>query len=112
MRTVYDALEPIVNGSATEKEKGDKYEAACVYFLKSDPFWARFFSRVGTREQVLSWEDCPVRDTKDNGIDLVAQEADSGQWVAIQCKCYDSEKQLPKGGLRLVFGLRAYTSWR
>lgn len=33
MKTVYDALDPIVNGSATTKEKGDKYEAACVYYL-------------------------------------------------------------------------------
>ena len=32
MKTVYDALDPIVNGSATTKEKGDKYEAACVYY--------------------------------------------------------------------------------
>lgn len=29
MKTVYDALDPIVNGSATTKEKSDKYEAAC-----------------------------------------------------------------------------------
>lgn len=26
MKTVYDALDPIVNGSATTKEKGDKFE--------------------------------------------------------------------------------------
>ena len=38
MKTVYDALDPIVNGSATTKEKDDKYEAACVYYLKNDPF--------------------------------------------------------------------------
>ena len=97
MKSVYDALDPIVNGSATEKEKGTKYEAACVFFLKSDPFWSQFFSRVGTLEQARSWEDCPVRDTKDIGIDLMAQIAISGEWVAIQCKCYDSDKQLPKG---------------
>ena len=29
MKIAYDALDPIVNGSATTKEKGDKYEAAC-----------------------------------------------------------------------------------
>lgn len=51
MKTVYDALDPIVNGSATTKEKGDKYEAACVYYLKNDPFYALFFSRVGTAER-------------------------------------------------------------
>lgn len=47
MKTVYDALDPIVNGSATTKEKGDKYEAACVYYLKNDPFYALFFSVSG-----------------------------------------------------------------
>lgn len=97
MKTVYDALDPIVNGSATTKEKGDKYEAACVYYLKNDPFYALFFSRVGTIAQALEWDDCPVHDTQDNGIDLMAQTAEAGEWWAIQCKCYDGEKDLPKG---------------
>lgn len=97
MKSVYDALDPIVNGSITEKEKGAKYEAACVFFLKSDPFWSKFLSRVGTLEQARSWDDCPVRDTRDVGIDLMAQVAGSGEWMAIQCKCYDSDKALPKG---------------
>lgn len=96
MKTVYDALDPIVNASISEREKGAKYEAACVWFLANDPYWASFLGRVGTLEQALSWGDCPVRDTQDTGIDLVAQDAD-GDWWAIQCKCYDSEKQLPKG---------------
>ena len=97
MKTVYDALDPIVNGSLTQREKGAKYEAACVFFLASDPFWSSYLSRVGTLEQAARWEDCPVRDTKDNGIDLMAQIATTGEWMAIQCKCYDSEKPLPKG---------------
>lgn len=97
MKTVYDALDPIVNGSATTKEKGDKYEAACVYYLKNDPFYALFFSRVGTIAQALEWDDCPVHDTQDNGIDLMAQTAEAGEWWAIQCKCYDGVKDLPKG---------------
>lgn len=96
MKTVYDALDPIVNASISEREKGAKYEAACVWFLANDPYWASFLGRVGTLEQALSWDDCPVHDTQDTGIDLVAQDAD-GDWWAIQCKCHDSEKQLPKG---------------
>ena len=96
MKTVYDALDPIVNASISEREKGAKYEAACVWYLANDPYWASLFTRVGTLEQALAWEGCPVHDTQDTGIDLVAQEAD-GAWWAIQCKCYDSEKQLPKG---------------
>ncbi len=47
MKTVYDALDPIVNGSATTKEKGDKCEAACVCYLKNDPFYALFFPVSG-----------------------------------------------------------------
>lgn len=97
MKTVYDALDPIVNGSITEKEKGTKYEAACVFFLRSDPFWSRFLARVGTLEEARAWEGCPVRDTKDVGIDLMAQIAATGEWMAIQCKCYDAGKNLPKG---------------
>lgn len=57
MKTVYDALDPIVNGSATTKGKGDKYEAACVYYLKNDPFYALFFSRVGTITQAPEWDN-------------------------------------------------------
>lgn len=108
MKTVYDALDPIVNASVTTKEKGDKYEAACVYYLKNDPFYALYFSRVGTLAQALDWEDCPVHDTQDNGIDLVAQTAEAGEWWAIQCKCYDSDKDLPKGVCDSFFAHAAY----
>lgn len=96
MKTVYDALDPIVGATISEREKGAKYEAACVWYLENDPYWATFLKRVGTLEQALAWDGCPVRDTQDTGIDLVAQDAD-GSWWAIQCKCHDSERPLPKG---------------
>ncbi|MGN8894486.1 hypothetical protein ACTQY7_03810 [Collinsella sp. LCP19S3_G12] len=57
MKTVYDALDSIVNGSATTKEKGDKYEAACIYYLKNDSFNALFFSCVGTIARALEWDN-------------------------------------------------------
>lgn len=97
MQSVYDALDPIVNSSVSEKEKGTKYEAACVWFLDNDPYWSQRLSRVGTLEEALEWEDCPIHDTQDTGIDLVAQDAGTEEWWAIQCKCYDDEKLLPKG---------------
>lgn len=97
MQSVYDALDPIVNSSVSEKEKGTKYEAACVWFLDNDPYWSQRLSRVGTLEEALEWEDCPIHDTQDTGIDLVAQDAGTEEWWAIQCKCYDDEKPLPKG---------------
>ena len=96
MKSVYDALDPIVNASISEKEKGAKYEAACVWYLRNDPFWAQRFERVGTLEEALGWEDCPVHDTQDTGIDLVAHDREDGSWWAIQCKCHDADKLLPK----------------
>lgn len=108
MKSVYDALDPIVNGSLTEKEKGTKYEAACVWYLRNDPFWAGYFSRVGTLEQALAWDDCPIHDTQDTGIDLVAQTEVGGFWCAIQCKCYDASKDLPKGVCDSFFARAAF----
>lgn len=108
MKSVYDALDPIVNSSLTAKEKGTKYESACVWYLQNDPFWANHYSRVGTLEQALSWPDCPIHDTQDTGIDLVAQTRIGGFWAAVQCKCYDAEKDLPKGVCDSYFARAAY----
>ena len=103
MQTVYDALDPIVSASISEKEKGTKFEVACVWYLVNDPYWASYFDRVGTLEQALDWDDCPVRDTHDTGIDLVAQSHEDGSWWAIQCKCHNSERQLPKSACDSFF---------
>lgn len=41
------------------------------------------------------WMDWPYRNGKiDQGIDLVAREAVSGEYCAIQCKCYDENHLL------------------
>ena len=97
-KTVYEALAPILTESQTAKEQGTKYEALCAFFLKADPFWSNFYSRVGTLEQAATWPDSPVYgQNQDIGFDLLAQTAAGGKWHAIQCKCYDPEKPLPKG---------------
>lgn len=97
-KTVYEALAPILTESQTAKEQGTKYEALCAFFLKADPFWSNFYSRVGTLEQAATWPNSPVYgQNQDIGFDLLAQTAAGGKWHAIQCKCYDPEKPLPKG---------------
>lgn len=97
MQSICGVLDPIVSSSVSEEEKGTKCEAACVWHLANDPHWFQLFSRVGTIEQALGWDDCPVHNMQDQGIDLVAQEASTMEWWATQCKCYDDEKALPKG---------------
>ena len=103
-KTVYEALAPILAESQTTREQGAKYEALCVYFLKADPFWSKYYSRVGTLEQAAAWPDSPLfGQYQDIGFDLLAQTAASGEWHAIQCKCYDPEKPLPKGACDSFF---------
>lgn len=96
MASIFDVVEKITSEAVTEKEKGTKFELTCVYFLQNDPYWASIFSRVSLLEEALKWENCPIHDTKDIGIDIVAQEKQTGAWWAIQCKCYATNSQLPK----------------
>ena len=60
-------------------------------------------------EAIWRWPDWPARaeltglDGRDIGVDLVARRT-SGEWVAIQCKCYDEGRTLPKGEIDKFLG--------
>ena len=60
-------------------------------------------------DAIWRWPDWPQReeltglDGRDIGIDLVARRT-SGEWVAIQCKCYDESRTLPKGEIDKFLG--------
>ena len=60
-------------------------------------------------DQVWRWPDWPERealtglDGRDMGVDLVARRT-SGEWVAIQCKCYDDRHTLGKGEIDKFLG--------
>lgn len=77
-------LTSIREASITEKDKGTRFELLVKRYLETDPVYRDRFS------QVWMWMDWPYRNGKiDQGIDLVAREAVSGEYCAIQCKCYD-----------------------
>ena len=60
-------------------------------------------------EHIWRWPDWPERealtglDGRDIGIDLVARRT-SGEWVAIQCKCYEESRILAKGEIDKFLG--------
>ena len=60
-------------------------------------------------EEIWRWPDWPEReeltglDGRDMGVDLVARRT-SGEWVAIQCKCYDDRHTLGKGEIDKFLG--------
>lgn len=84
MKTFQDILRDFRTGSATEREKGGKFERLMRGYLLSSPLYAK------TLKTVWMWHDFPFRSQfggSDLGIDLVAQSYEGEYW-AIQCKCY------------------------
>ena len=91
---IHDILTEIRQKSLTEKEKGTDFERLMKLWFLTDPRYANL-------QQVWLWEEFPARKDfggKDLGIDLVAR-TETGDYWAIQCKCYDEDAQISKGSV-------------
>jgi predicted helicase len=97
VKTVYDVLDTIRESSDSTHEMGFRFELATLYFLKNDPFWKQKFS------EVWMWADAPVCSGHDTGIDLVARDADTDGYWAIQCKCFAETYYLQKQDIDSFF---------
>ena len=72
-------------------ERGrEAFEPLVASVLRTD---RRFRQRFA---EVWRWNDWPDRDGTDLGIDIVARRHD-GEYVAIQCKCYQPDRSITKG---------------
>ena len=69
--------------SETNAEKGYTFERVVKNFLERDKALSAQYDEVWLWSE---WEG--NQNQHDVGIDLVARERDSGEYVAIQCKCY------------------------
>ena len=82
-------LDLIRTNSQSESDKGTRFEHLMKRYLETDPVYRDRFSHV------WRWVDWPYRGgLADQGVDLVAQEAATGDYVAIQCKCYEETHTL------------------
>jgi predicted helicase len=91
MSTLEDILDQLYFSATDERDKGDKFERLMVQFFKTDLQWSERFS------DVWMWMDWPDRrGRRDNGIDLVATDRQTGDMVAIQCKFFDPGATLYK----------------
>ena len=89
--TFNDVLNKFRAESFTQKDKGTQFERLMHSWLLSDP-------RYSMLTEVWLWEDFPSKADfggKDTGIDLVAR-TDSGDYWAIQCKCYKEDATIDK----------------
>ncbi|MFE9723494.1 restriction endonuclease [Streptomyces sp. NPDC005794] len=70
-----------------------------VQYLSTDPEWTEQFTRV------WMWSDWPgtEHDKRDTGIDLVAQDRETGGFCAIQCKFYEPQHTVHKEDIDSFF---------
>ncbi|MDX3308867.1 DEAD/DEAH box helicase family protein [Streptomyces sp. ME08-AFT2] len=90
--TVHEVLKVIRETSQDNHERGTRFEQLMVKFLRTDPQWTEQFS------QVWLWADWPgaAANKKDTGIDVVAQDRETGGFCAIQCKFYETAHTVQK----------------
>ena len=72
--------------------KGKSFEKISKWWLTSDEIWSSLIRKVWL------WDEWPNRNTRDLGIDLVAEGFDGTLW-AIQCKAYDPDSSLKKADI-------------
>ena len=86
-----DVLKAIEAQAKTKREKGDMFEALTKAFLEQDSLYKEQFTTVWL------WNDWPLRaGRRETGIDLVAENADDGEYTAIQCKFYAANEYISK----------------
>ena len=85
-----EAIAKIRKESLSNRERGDCFEKIAKTFFQQDPHFKDLFVKV------WQWHEWPDRDGQDTGIDLVAQERNTGNLWAIQCKFYEPFHYLQK----------------
>ncbi|WCD87242.1 hypothetical protein KPP03845_103617 [Streptomyces xanthophaeus] len=97
--TVHDVIRAIRNGTDGNRDRGTRFEELMLQYLSTDPTWTDQFSRV------WMWADWPgaEHDKRDTGIDLVAQDRETGGFCAIQCKFYEPKHTIQKDDIDSFF---------
>ena len=91
-RTFRDILAELDARAQSTAEKGRLFERLVKAFLEWDKAQSQRFTRVWL------WSDWPGNGGRhDTGIDVVAEERDSGNLVAIQCKFYGPGSSIALG---------------
>ena len=98
-RTFRDVLAELDACAQSTMEKGRSFERLVKAFLERDKAQAQRFSHVWL------WPDWPSNQGQhDVGIDIVAEERDGGDLVAIQCKFYGPTTQIVRDHVNSFLG--------
>ncbi|WP_269791006.1 type ISP restriction/modification enzyme [Stenotrophomonas sp. Iso1] len=93
-------LDSLRQSSKTEREKGTYFEELIVAYLRHEASYRDLYSNVWTWAQ---WALANGFSAKDDGIDLVAEMAGTGEIHAIQCKFYAPDYKLQKKDIDSFF---------
>lgn len=93
-------LESLRQSSQTEREKGTYFEELIVAYLRHEASYRDLYSNVWPWAQ---WALANGFSGKDDGIDLVAEVAGTGEIHAIQCKFYAPDYKLQKKDIDSFF---------
>jgi len=100
MTALNQLLDIYRSASKTEREKGTYFEELILTYFRNEATWKDRYSHVW---MYSDWAKEQGIDRKDTGIDLVAQDASSGDYHAIQCKCYAEDYKLQKKDIDSFF---------
>ena len=93
-------LDTLRASAMTEREKGTYFEELTLAYLRTEASYRDLYSRVWTWAE---WAPAHGFTAKDDGIDLVAEEAGTGAIHAIQCKFYAADHKLQKSEIDSFF---------
>ena len=84
----------------SEREKGTYFEELILAYLRNEATYQDLYAKVWTWAE---WAPANGFTAKDDGIDLVAEVAGTGEIHAIQCKFYDPDYKLQKRDIDSFF---------
>jgi predicted helicase len=91
MNNLQNILQTYRDTFLDQRDKGDSFEKLIQFYLKNDPKY--------DFKEVLLWRDWAKKNNRnqnDLGIDLVAEENETGNFWAIQCKFYAEDAKIYK----------------
>ena len=100
MTALETLLDTLRQSSMTEREKGTYFEDLILAYLRNEATYRDLYRQVWTWAE---WAPAHGFSAKDDGIDLVAEEAGTGAIHAIQCKFYDPDYRLQKKDIDSFF---------
>lgn len=100
MSPLHHLLDVLRLSSMSEREKGTYFEELILAYLSHEATYRDLYSKVWTWAQ---WAPSHGFNAKDDGIDLVAEVAGTGEIHAIQCKFYDAGYRLQKKDIDSFF---------